>query len=595
MKAFKEQIELIKQVYEILDKSDRRQVVIVFINIFISAMLETLSVGSIVPFVGAIMSPEILRENQYIEMLCRITGINSDVELLAILGGGLIGVFLLKNVYLIFSSYMQIKFRYCIQEKLSVRMLNSYLKRPYSYFINVNSSEIIRGIGCDVGCVKDMIESLLMLLTQFTTILMISIYLFIMDSVMTIGVLVTSCICVILITIIFRKRVKELGVIQREANASVSKYAYEIITGVKEILVMQRQTKFADLYKREYSKTRKSNVAYATISSCPSKVIETVFVAGLVIFICIRIVIGLDANTFVPQLSAFALGGMKMLPSISAVSAQITAMAFLKPGVNAAYANIKEVEKYEAEKKIYISQRENDKRCAVDEFRMIKINDLCWSYNDNSPLILDKLSLCIERGESIAFIGESGSGKTTLVDIILGLFKPQIGEVTLDGVDIYSIPQRWSKMIAYVQQSIFLVDDTIKHNIAFGIPDDEIDENRVWEALEQAQMKDYVLNKPEGINTVVGERGVKFSGGQRQRIAIARALYNNPEILILDEATAALDNETEEAVLESIEALQGKKTLIIVAHRLTTIRNCDKIYEIKDGKAFLRKREEVIK
>lgn len=595
MKAFKEQIELIKQVYEILDKSDRRQVVIVFINIFISAMLETLSVGSIVPFVGAIMSPEILRENQYIEMLCRITGINSDVELLAILGGGLIGVFLLKNVYLIFSSYMQIKFRYCIQEKLSVRMLNSYLKRPYSYFINVNSSEIIRGIGCDVGCVKDMIESLLMLLTQFTTILMISIYLFIMDSVMTIGVLVTSCICVILITIIFRKRVKELGVIQREANASVSKYAYEIITGVKEILVMQRQTKFADLYKREYSKTRKSNVAYATISSCPSKVIETVYVAGLVIFICIRIVIGLDANTFVPQLSAFALGGMKMLPSISAVSAQITAMAFLKPGVNAAYANIKEVEKYEAEKKIYISQRENDKRCAVDEFRMIKINDLCWSYNDNSPLILDKLSLCIERGESIAFIGESGSGKTTLVDIILGLFKPQIGGVTLDGVDIYSIPQRWSKMIAYVQQSIFLVDDTIKHNIAFGIPDDEIDENRVWEALEQAQMKDYVLNKPEGINTVVGERGVKFSGGQRQRIAIARALYNNPEILILDEATAALDNETEEAVLESIEALQGKKTLIIVAHRLTTIRNCDKIYEIKDGKAFLRKREKVIK
>ena len=200
----------------------------------------------------------------------------------------------------------------------------------------------------------------------------------------------------------------------------------------------------------------------------------------------------------------------------------------------------------------------------------------------------------INKGESIAFIGASGSGKTTLADMLLGLFKPQSGSIIVDGTDIYSIPHEWAKTIGYVPQSVYLIDDTIKANVAFGIPEDMVQEDKVWDAISKAQLGDFVSGLPNGINTVVGERGVKFSGGQRQRIAIARALYENPEILILDEATSALDTETENAVMESIDALIGQKTLIIIAHRLTTIRNCDRVYEIKDGIAFERQKEEVL-
>lgn len=208
--------------------------------------------------------------------------------------------------------------------------------------------------------------------------------------------------------------------------------------------------------------------------------------------------------------------------------------------------------------------------------------------------VLTNTFLCINKGESVAFIGSSGAGKTTLADIIMGLLKPQEGSVEMDGIDIFSIPHQWAKIIGYVPQSVFLIDDTVRRNVAFGLKEEDISDEKVWSALGQAQLKEFVEGLPAGLDTIVGERGVKFSGGQRQRVAIARALYEDPDILVLDEATSALDNETETVFMESIDALQGSKILIIVAHRLTTIRNCDRIYEITDGIAIERKKEEVL-
>ena len=225
----------------------------------------------------------------------------------------------------------------------------------------------------------------------------------------------------------------------------------------------------------------------------------------------------------------------------------------------------------------------------------LKVDNVWWKYDDAENAVLKNLSMTIHKGESVGFIGASGAGKTTLADVILGLMRPQEGQVFIDGIDVYTIPKQWSRIIGYVPQVVYLTDESIKNNVAFGIPDNEIDEAMIWNALEQAQLKTFVEQLPEKLETRVGERGVKFSGGQRQRVAIARALYCNPEILVLDEATSALDNETEKAVMESIDALQGKKTLIIVAHRLSTIMNCDSVYEIKDGIACKRDKKDILK
>ncbi len=218
------------------------------------------------------------------------------------------------------------------------------------------------------------------------------------------------------------------------------------------------------------------------------------------------------------------------------------------------------------------------------------VQGVWWKYPEGERNVLEDASLVIHKGEAVAFIGESGAGKTTLADIILGLLHPQKGEVLLDGTDIYSIPKRWAKTIGFVPQNVFLIDDTVRHNVAFGIYEDEIEDDKIIRALKSAQIYDFIQGLPHGLDTVVGESGVKFSGGQRQRLAIARALYDNPDILVLDEATSALDNETESAVMQSIDALKGTKTLIIIAHRLSTIQNCNKVYEVKDGKAVLKER-----
>lgn len=596
MKNIKSLLSMIKKVYYILDKKQRIEAVKVLINIFISSCLETLSIGAIVPFVMAIMNPQKVWANQYASYICEILKIKTDMQLLVAMGLALVLLYLVKNIYLILSGYIQAKFRYELQNKLTLKMMADYLKRSYSYFINTNSAQILQSVGGDVGLVKDTVNTLCKLITYLTNLIMIGVYLIYTDYVLAIGILFLSAIGVMFMTYGFKSKVKFLGVKQRDMNAANSKALYETIGGIKEIIVMRRQKVFLNTCERINAETCKYNILYETIQGCPNRIMEIIFILGLIIMICVRLSSGVDVNAFVPQFAAFAMGGMKVLPSLSNISASLTSLVFYKAGVDALYQNLKEAENYEQERKLYINENNymgKDYDC-IEKFENLQINNIWWRYDNTTLDVLKGLSFNIKEGEAIALIGESGAGKTTVVDIILGLFKPLQGGIYIDGIDIFSIPETWSNLIAYVPQTVFLMDTTIKQNIAFELAEEQIDEERVWDVLEQAQLKEFIMSQPDKLNTLVGERGVRFSGGQRQRLAIARALYRNPKILVLDEATAALDNETEEAVMEAIEALQGKITLIIVAHRLTTVRICDKIYEIKDGRAYLRNKEEIL-
>lgn len=581
----------------LLNRCQKKRSIIVLLSILLAASFETIGVSIVVPFVTAILSPEDMMKNKYMATILNVFNIDSSGGMLLILGISIILVFIIKNGYLVFSRSLQAKYQCRIQRELSTTMLTSYMKRPYTYFLNINSADILRGVDGDISGVYSIISNLLMIVSETLTMAFIGIFIIIMDPYIAIGVLVISCLCILVTVLAFKQPMKASGDNYREAISKRYMYACQAANGIKEITVMQRKENFIKKYNQAYQNAEKAQVTYLYVTTCPERIIETVFVGALILIICIRAFQGATAIEYIPNLAAFAVAAFRLLPSINKMSSGMTQLVYYRPSLEAAYENIMSAKQYEnteenVNTKLSQSFRENKKM----EFKeKISIENIFWKYNKNGRYILDDLSMTIRKGESIALIGESGAGKTTLADVILGLFKPEKGMVEADNFSIFSDPLGWAKTIGYVPQSVYLTDDTIKANISFGLLDEEVDEELMWKALEQAQLKEFVEGLPEGIDTIVGERGVKFSGGQRQRVAIARALYHDPDILVLDEATSALDNETESAVMEAINTLQGKKTLIIVAHRLSTIQNCDKVYEVKEGKVIERRKEEIIK
>ncbi len=579
-------IDVIKRIFKILDKGDRRKSYVVLADILLCAVLETVGVSLIVPFINAIASPEKVREYPVIGNIIGITGI-SGIQLVLFMSFALVVFYILKNAFLMYSAYFQNSYRFKLQKKLSVKMLRAYMSKPYQFFVETNSSVIIRGIGNDVGCVKDALGTLFDLITQILTLLMIAAFLAYTDLTMAIGLLGISLVCMYILVVVLRKRTSFLGREQRVAETRVTKYSYEILEGIKEIMAMRRKERFIDAYEGAFDNKGRLEAKYITVQTFPNRIIETVFMSGIIFILYIRVLQGADLSSFLPQLAVFAVGGIKMLPAMATVSRSVTQIIFQKPGVDEAYANISLMNSGAVS-----DQNAGDSYEQVN-FENIALNDIHWRYSGAEKDVIDGVSLTVNRGESIAFIGASGSGKTTLIDILLGLFTPQSGSVKVNGVDLPECIDSWSHMLAYVQQSIFLTDDTLRNNIAFGLKPEEIDDSRVWRAIEQAQLGDFVKTLDDGLDTIVGERGVKFSGGQRQRVAIARALYFETQVIIFDEATAALDNETERSLMESIDALHGEKTLIIVAHRLSTVRNCDRIYEVSHGKLIERTKDEL--
>ena len=410
---------------------------------------------------------------------------------------------------------------------------------------------------------------------------------------MAVAVVVLLTFVSIAIVMVYKPVMKRMGQKEMKAQAEKSKAIYQTIGGVKELYVMQRKQLFLNEYARAADEERRITRNKSFLSASPERIIEGVCVSGLIGAVITRLLVGVDIMNFIPQLGMFAMAAFKVLPSAGKVSNRVATIVYYVPMLDNVYQVITEANKYEKEQKKYqriYGIKESQRECEFTD--KVSIQNVSWKYNENKENILTELNLEIQKGESIALIGASGAGKTTLADIVLGLLPPQSGRVCVDGRDIYSMPEQWAQIIGYVPQNVFLMDDTVRNNVAFGLKD--IDDDLIWIALEEAQIKDFVEKLPKGLDTFVGERGVKFSGGQRQRIAIARALYNSPQILVLDEATSALDNDTENAVMEAVDALQGKMTLIIVAHRLTTIRNCDKIYEVKNGVAVLREKNEVL-
>lgn len=583
---------ILKRLFEIMSSSQKFWGGVVLVCSLLAAVLETIGVSIIVPLVNVLLQPAKLLENELVQKLAGVFRIQTETELVVAVVVGVVIIYVLKNLYFIFFCWLKLKYACKVQRECSVYMMKSYMQRGYSFFLKKNVNELMQGVSGDVTSLYQIVLGLLQIVTQVLIALFICIYMCYADWQIAMGIIAATVVCLLIILAFFRKRMFQAGVKARTHTIKANQALLQAFHGIKEVLVMRKQKYFIKEFEENTNKRQSAVIIQSVGAEIPAYIIEGICISGIMIILCVRILNIPNPENFVAVLASFAVGAFRVLPALGKISSAINSISSSIPGFNSVYDNITEARKICDP--FFEFETEDDKPYKEILFLDgIIINNLSFTYDSEQRNVLDNINMKIRKGESVAFVGESGAGKSTLADLILGVLVPDKGEILLDGTDIRKIPNTWGKIVGYVPQSIYLSDASVCQNVAFGIELSEIDEERVKLALKKAELLDFVLGLPDGINTQVGDRGVRLSGGQRQRIGIARALYHNPDILILDEATSALDNETEKAIMQAIDSLRGKLTLIIIAHRLTTIKNCDVIYEVCNKGIRVREKNEI--
>ncbi|WP_249315728.1 ABC transporter ATP-binding protein [Bacillus sp. FJAT-49711] len=575
-----------KKLLMLFNKREKNKLLILLFMMVISALLETLGIGLIVPLVSIITNPDIIREQPIIAQIYELFKFQSTTSFMIFSVVVLLLVFVLKNFYILLYQYTQNRLILNQQVKLSERLFNEYLTKPYSFHLQRNTSELLRNVNREIPKVlQGIMMSGFQLITEGLVVLCILSLLLVTATTATITSSILLGGGVFLFFKVFRKKMIALGKEQQIASGMMIKWINQGLGASKEIKVSGKEKFFVNAYTKQSQISANNSRYIMMLEQTPRLFIETLLVA--IVLITMLIIIFQDKNTttqIVSTMALFAMAAFRLMPSINRIMAMITTIRYSQPALSVIYddlfENKQELSNINPNPDITIVSNKTKK--AFND--SIRLSDVSFRYPNQSECSVKDISLTIPIGSSVAFIGESGAGKTTLVDIILGLFKPEKGSVLIDGRNLYDQQTLWQQKIGYIPQSIFLSDDTIRSNVAFGSDIELIDDKEVLRALEQAQLKEFVEELPDKLETSIGERGVRLSGGQRQRIGIARALYHNPEIIFMDEATSALDNETEKEIMNSIYSLKGEKTLIIIAHRLTTIENCDIVFKINKGK-----------
>lgn len=589
MNVFRAIGDIFKQLSYVLTKGQKRMSIPIFFMIVIGSFFEMLGVSAILPFIESLTSPDDIMNKWYTIWLVQIFNLDNYISIVIGLAICIVVIYIIKNVYLYLSQILQTLYRSKVQKKMSVKMFRTYLEQSYEDYVNMNTAQMIRGIGEDVSGVYNIMDYIFRIFGETFTVTLISIYLIYTDFIMALAIILIALSCLMIIVLGLKKKMTALGISSREIRTARNNSAYQAISGFKEIKVARKTNNFVKKYENEYEYQRKIEMQNEMITNIPERLIETLCVAALIVSVCIRMKMGTDISAFIAKLAVFAVAAFRLLPSVSRLTRYFNGIIYSRPSLRGIYDQLS-----------YLEMRPNRTRDVEEKKEVLKFEDkielqkVSWKYRDSDKIILDNVDLSINKGDAVAIIGPSGAGKSTLADILLGLLKPIHGDLFLDGRNIYENLDGWSKLIGFVPQNIYMLDGTIKDNIIFGENAENVADEKIWEVLQRVSMKEYVENLPEKLLTKVGERGMKISGGQKQRIAIARALYKDPDILILDEATSALDNDTEKAVMESIDSLQGEKTLIIIAHRISTIKNCNKIFEINKGHICPKKYEDIV-
>ena len=574
-------MDTIKKLNFLFSAKMKLQIAGMFVIITLGSFAELLGVTVILPVVNLAIDEEAMLTNTYVKILVFITGTTDRKQLLIWILLLTIGIYVLKNLYLSWMTYMMNTFSKNTRMHYCMVLLKAYMKQPYKYFLSHSTPDIIRSVNADTVNLYATITGGLQVFSQFLTVAMIAIYLASTNFLMAVVIAVLVGSCELFCLLCLQKKAKNLGKKTQHVSSKIYLYSKQPFEGIKEVKIANKEQFFMDTYESAFKIATNVERTVNLLQTLPKYLLETICIGGIMGYLAVAVACGQDVSTLVPQLAVFAVGAFKLLPSANSLYQNFIYILYHKASIDVIYNDIRSVEQIDidfADAEI-ISGR---KRLVFND--KIEICDLSFHYETVEKNVLENITLSIQKGQSVAFVGSSGGGKSTLVDLVLGLLTPQKGKILVDGVDVADHEREWHNTVGYIPQQIYMLDDTIRNNVAFGVKAEDIDEEKVWHALSEAQLDGFVRSLEAGLDTNVGEAGTRLSGGQRQRIGIARALYNDPDVLFFDEATSALDTETEKEVMAAIDGLHGTKTMIMIAHRLTTIENCDHVYRVGNQK-----------
>jgi ATP-binding cassette subfamily C protein len=570
----------LKKLFYILPKGDVVKLFVLFVLMLVAAALEVAGIGMIPAFVAIVADPERVLSAEWLQPLIEMLNITNAQDLLIWGSAALVGIFIVKSIYIITFNYFEARFIFNRRYTISFRLMRSYMQAPYTFHLQRNTAEQLRNISQEINVlINNVLTNILMMGREGVVTSAILIFLFTVEPLITLLVILLSGFGAGTFILLNKKKMKEYGEEEQARRAEMIKAVNQGLGGIKEARVLNRENEFIEKFRIEAFKSTRLMAYLRFIQQIPRPVVETTAVVGMLMIAVLLVWQDRAMGAIIPILTLFAMATVRLMPSVQQLVSMYTRLRYNIVSLDPVYDDLKELAPYNAQFK---KDREKGTQLQLND--CIEIINVSYHYPDSEVQALEDISLTVPKGKAIGFVGSSGAGKTTIVDLILGLLEPDKGEILIDGTDIQENLSAWQKTLGYIPQSIYLADETLRSNIAFGIPKDEIDDQKVLNAVKLAQLESLIKQLPDGLDTIIGEHGTRLSGGQRQRVGIARALYHDPEVLVMDEATSALDNITEKQITGAIESLKGERTLIMIAHRLTTVKNCDMLYFMEEGK-----------
>ncbi len=576
-------VKLVRELWYILNRRERIEGFILLCAMALGALFEAISIGLVVPLIAVLKEPELLFRFSGVGTLFSFLNIHQPRQMLTAVGLGLICIFVIKSVYLVLLCRWQFRYIFATEVRLGRRLLTGYLTVSYTFHLQHNSAELIKTMTDSVRrFTGGFLLSLLMVLGEILIVLAVIVLLMLVEPLATLGAMLVLGVPTALMYLRMRHRLAIAGRTTEQSYASMLQWIEQAIGGIKETLVTGHASFFIDRYGYHNRRLADSMRTLTFLSSIPRLVIDTLTVSAMVAFVLIVLAGGQNLQTIAPVLTLFAMAAIRLMPLTSHIANALAQLRFHYAATEVVYKELVKTEGYGLER--FLPGRVGIRSAPFVFERSLVLEHVSYHYPSMPLAAIHDISLEIPKGHWIGLIGPTGAGKTTLVDLILGLFAPTSGRILVDGRDLQDDIAGWQRNIGYVPQDIYLLDDSVRRNVAFGVEDEEINDERVWRALRAAQVDRFIRSLADGLDTIIGERGDRISGGERQRLGIARALYRDPQVLVLDEGTAHLDNETEAAIAHTLTALRGEKTIIVVAHRLALVTNCDQVYLLKDGR-----------